>query len=325
MLIWGRPIMVDLVDVLDVLSLEAKDQMAKTLKITRPSGSDIFVACPNLDNHGGEIERTPSCSIHTGEGMVHCFGCNYSDSLPGYIAKILDLPSRVAGFRWLLKRYSTPPKTQRPSIIFNSNRASTRVFIPEELLEYYDYDHPYMFKRGLTPSVIDLFDLGFDQDLKAITIPVRDEKDRILFVKKRPIGRDKFHKYHIDEGVDKKDHLFGINIVKANIANIKRIFMVEGEFDVMSCYVNKEYSVGTQGDILQPNQIKQLIRIAKGLPLVLMFDNDKAGRACMSKSIPMLAPYFPLFIAKYPSQLYKDPNELLLANMFQKLTCIPIK
>jgi DNA primase len=336
MIIWGRVFNIELWDLLKDIKKESESKTGfDPFPIMQNSGDDIFVTCPALERHGGKQEHTPSCSIHKESGAVHCFGCDYSDSIPGTIAKILDLKGanpKVAGYRWILKKYTIPVAGKRPLMKLDTARVDKRpLFLDEGVLDLYNYDHPYMYKRGLTEDVIDWFDLGFDKETQSITIPMRDAFGHLLFIKKRPIHKSKFHKYHIDHGVDKKDLLFGLNLIRPNIHRVKRIYLSEGEFDAMSYYCVEEYAAGAQGDQLFEEQVRALVKVARGIPIVLSYDNDGAGRAATERAIPLLRPYFPLSRVIYPSGVdsegkpkYKDPNDLLRKGLLKNLPLVPI-
>jgi DNA primase len=332
--IWGRPMAVDLYDILVDIRSEAKTKLKKdTLVTLQQAGDDIFVTCPNLSGHGGELERTPSCSIHKETGKVHCFGCDYKASLPVMISQILELDSLVAGYRWLLRKYTVPIQGERPTLnLKHIPRDITKTYVDIEALEMYNYYHPYMFQRGLTEEIIDWFDIGYDKKMKAITIPMKDHKGRIVFIKKRPIGRTKFHKYHIEEGVEKKDLVFGLDLIAPRIDRVKMLYLSEGEFDAMSWYAVQKYGAGQQGDRLFEEQAKQLKRLVRGIPICLAYDNDQAGRAATERAIPILKPYFPLYQLMYPRGInsdgkpkYKDPNDLLRAGLLDSCKIVPIR
>ena len=46
------------------------------LRITRKSGSEIFVSCPF------HAEKTPSLAVNLDTGKWHCFGCGKGGGLP---------------------------------------------------------------------------------------------------------------------------------------------------------------------------------------------------------------------------------------------------
>lgn len=333
MIIWGRVFNLELWDLLKDIQREAEKLGLKDpFPSMQNSGDDIFVTCPALERHNNKQESTPSCSIHKDAGMVHCFGCGYSDSIPGMVARIFKLGTKPSGYRWILKKYTIPEAGKRPLMkLKTGDREQKKIYVPDEVLEMYAFDHPYMYKRALTEEIIDLFDLGFDKESNSVTIPMRDVTGKILFIKKRPIQKTKFHKYHIDHGVDKKDLLFGLNIIKANIGRVKMIHLSEGEFDVMSWYAIQKYGVGAQGDQLFEEQVKALVKVARGIPVSLDYDNDGAGRAARERAIPLLRPYFPLYEPIYPKALnidgkpkYKDPNDLLKAGLLEDIPLVSI-
>jgi len=326
MIIWGRQIAVDLSELLDAIRVEALIQgKGDYLKNRTNSSNDIFVTCPRYDLHGGKPERTPSCAISKDEGLVHCFGCGYADTVAGMVAHILGLENAVSGYKWILKKFSTPAAGHRKSLNIGGSRNVKKITIPESVLDLYNYDHPYMFKRGLTPEVLAWFDIGYDPETDSLTIPMRNAEGEIMFIKKRPLSHTKFAKYIIEEGADKKDLLYGLFMIKRCLPKVDMIYMSEGEMDTLSWYCIEKYGVGIQGAELFDSQLKQLLRVAKGKPICLAFDNDKAGYVCKKKAADKLRPYFPLYELVYPrDQYFKDPNSLLQAGLLDKCEIRPL-
>lgn len=324
MIIWGTPINVELHDLLQAIRVEALllgkgEYIQKTMN----TPNDIFTICPNHKAHGG-AEKTPSCSISKEEGLVHCFGCGYHTTVAGMISDILGFDTPVDGFKWIKRKFTAPVVGKRKSMLSDDvERENKKLFIPEQALLQYNIDHPYMFKRGLNPETLDWFDIGYDEERKALTIPMRDVDGNIAFIKKRPIGRSKFGKYMIEEGADKRELVFGLFMVKRCLSVVDMVYLSEGEMDVLSWYTINKFGAGLQGSILFPEQKKQLIRILRGKNLCLAFDNDKAGYKCRAQCIKELSPYFKLYEIVYPRYpYYNDPNELLKA---EKLNDIPIR
>lgn len=327
MIIWNRPFPVECNELLDDLKIEAKSKLKKDVfRIINNGGKDWFIQCPNINGHGGEIERTPSCAVQKESGVVHCFGCDYKASMPELISFILELRSPVEGYRWLLKKYTIQTNKERPKLKLETiARREDKHYLDESILDKYSFDHPYMYQRGLNDTVIDLLELGYDKEFNAITIPMRDYKDRLLFIKKRPIKKGKFRKYHIDSGMEKRDVVYGLNIIRRYIHRVPMIFLCEGEFDVASMYVAKKFGAGTQGDRLFDEQIKSLIKVAKGIPICLTPDNDKAGMEFKKKLIPELRSYFPLYEPIWPDFSAKDPNDLLKMGLLEDMKVRPIR
>lgn len=327
MIIWGRPINVELRDLLLVLKAEALVKgRGEYIQQMNDAPNDIFVTCPNYEAHGGP-ERTPSCVISKEEGLVHCFGCGYHGSIAQLVSDVLGLKSAVEGFSWIRRKFTAPIVGQRKSLLSPEiERSKSKIFIPEEALLQYNLDHPYMFKRRLSVDAIDWFNIGYDKETDSITIPMRDAEGRIVFIKKRSVKRSKFGKYIIEEGADKREIVFGLFMIKRCLPKVDMIFLSEGEMDVLSWYSIEKYGAGLQGSDLYPDQKKQLIRVARGKPLCLAFDNDKAGRKCRAQCIRELSPFFKLYEILYPmGSQYKDPNSLLQAGKLASVEIVPIR
>src|SRR5699024_12271850 len=63
-------------------------------------------------------------------------------------------------------------------------------YIDDEQLEQYRYIHPYMYSRGLTDTIINYFDIGFDKKYNALTFPVKDTEGNVCLIQRRSeIGR----------------------------------------------------------------------------------------------------------------------------------------
>lgn len=325
MIIYGRPINVEINQLLDAVAVAVKEKTGVDYFMRRdPTPNDIVVQCPRYDYHGGRAERTPSCFISREDGLVHCFGCEYKTTVVGMIKDLLELKDVVEALQWIRKRFSSPAPAQRKSLLSsNTQRDVSKCFIPEEALLQYNYDHPYMFKRKLTPEAIDWFSIGYDPERDALTIPMRDIDGNISFIKKRPL-RGGFGKYLIEEGADKREILFGMFMVKRCLSRVDKIYISEGEIDVLSWYCVEKYGVGLQGSEIFPEQVKQLIRVARGKEIVLALDNDTAGAKAKKACIEALLPYFRLSEIVYPGPNYKDPNDLLKAGLLDKVKERPV-
>jgi DNA primase len=234
---------------------------------------------------------------------------------------VLEYSDVVKGYRWLLRRYTTASIKGTRQTLKLKPFTRTTTHQPMEAVKEFDWDHPYMLKRGLDYEVIDLFGLGYDKKTNSITIPMRDIKGNILFYKKRPLGYSGM-KYNIEEGVEKRGLLFGMDIVYKHLSKVDMIYLSEGEFDVMSWYAIGRYGVGLQGSELYSEQVAQLKKFCRGKPICIATDNDKAGREGKARIVALLKDYFILYELVYPIATkedgrprYKDPNDLLLADI----------
>lgn len=81
--------------------------------------------------------------------------------------------------------------------------------------------------------------------------------------------------------------LYGLHITKDDIKKKEKAIVVEGEFDVMSCF---QYGianvVAVKGTALTENQVGLLSRFTK--KIALCFDEDSAGQDAIKRSLPII-------------------------------------
>lgn len=199
----------DLEEILDELTKELELNGINLLQKTKQSGNDIMVQCPY---HGDGQEKRPSAGIRKSDGIFHCFACGETHTLPEVISHCFgkDMFGDF-GWRWLLQNFGTVSVEERKDVRLDfdrsyiSNRIDNRNYITEEELDSYRYVHPYMYERGLTNEVIEIFDIGYDRKCNCITFPVRDVQGRCLFIARRSVSY-KFFNY--PKGVEKP--LYGL-------------------------------------------------------------------------------------------------------------------
>ena len=203
----------DLEDVLAELTRELELNGIKLLQKTKQSGEDIMVQCPY---HGDGQERRPSAGIRKSDGLFHCFACGETHTLPEVISHCFgkDMFGDF-GWRWLLQNFGTVSVGERKDVEIDCSRDNSNIrnmgsvvhekFVTEEELDSYRYIHPYMYERGLTDEVIEIFDIGYDRNTNCITFPVRDVLGRCLFVARRSVS---YKYFNYPKGVEKP--LYGL-------------------------------------------------------------------------------------------------------------------
>lgn len=193
----------------------------KLLQKMKSSGNDIMVQCPY---HGDGQERRPSAGIRKSDGLFHCFACGETHVLPEVISHCFgkDMFGDF-GWRWLLQNFGAVSVEERKDVRLDLERSQVSSwdrcsfdfkciasvdsdkYVSEEELDSYRYIHPYMYKRGLTDEVIEMFDIGYDKETQCITFPIRDIQGNVLFIAKRSV-KTKFFNY--PKGVEKP--LYGL-------------------------------------------------------------------------------------------------------------------
>lgn len=305
----------ELHDILVKLQMELHMGGSRYLAKMKIGPTHIQITCPY---HSDGMERKPSAGIRKTDGIFHCFACGEVHSLPEVISHCFEKDDGgVYGMQWLLKNFSVAAKGDnrnvrfdfsRSGIDFNSNigrdgvssvsrggRVDDRLsvlYVSEEELEKYRYVHPYMYERGLTDEVIELFDIGYDRDMQAITFPVRDVLGNCLFIARRSI-KTKFFSY--PEGVEKplyglyeiyNDSKIGTASSKTHILGYpysfpREVIVCESMLDALSFWTIDKYAVALNG-LGNELQFKQL----RGLPcrtIILATDMDERGLAARDR------------------------------------------
>lgn len=289
----------ELIDVLQELISQLRANNILLIQKYKEGPTHIQIQCPY---HANGTERKPSAGLRKEDGLFHCFACNEVHTLQEVISHCFGHTDDIVGsfgWQWLLKNFATIEVEERKDIELdfvrnNASRISNSVdkgseirgqignmdtlgnkYISEEELDKYRYIHPYMYKRGLTDEIIDLFDIGYDRNTDCITFPVRDVGGNCLFVARRSV-KTKFFNY--PEGVEKPLYgLYEINqrtvqiaktyytdidmIVRKSITYYpKQMIVCESMLDALSFWTVGKYAVALNGlgNELQFKQLREL-------------------------------------------------------------------
>lgn len=280
----------DLNDILSELISQLRANGSNLIQKYIDGPTHIQICCPY---HAGGMERRPSAGLRKSDGVFHCFACGEVHSLQEVISHCFGHDDTLGkfGWRWLLKNFATIQVEERKDVELNFNRNDYRVldnhkYVTEEELDKYRYIHPYMYKRGLTDEIIDLFDIGYDINTNCLTFPVRDIMGNCLFVARRSVTT-KFFNY--PKGVEKP--LYGLHELYMcdypdgyedydgewhEISHFpKEVIVCESMLDALSFWTVGKYAVALNGlgNELQFRQLRQLpCRV-----IILATDMDEKG------------------------------------------------
>lgn len=288
----------DLSDILQELISQLRANNIPLIQKYKEGPTHIQICCPY---HSNGMEHRPSAGIRKDDGIFHCFACGEVHSLQEVISHCFGYTDDIVGkfgWQWLLKNFATVQVEERKDVeldcsrtISNSSIDRLDNFVTEEELDKYRYIHPYMYKRGLTDEVIDLFDIGYDDTCKCITFPVRDIKGNCLFVARRSVNT-KFFNY--PEGVEKP--LYGLYEYYAMFSDSDKqyfdlwarvnpqaneMIVCESMLDALSFWTVNKYAVALNG-LGNELQFKQL----RELPcrkIILATDMDERGLAARKR------------------------------------------
>lgn len=293
----------ELEDILTELVSQLRANDIQLINKRKDGPTHIQICCPY---HSNGMERRPSAGIRKEDGIFHCFACNEVHTLPEVISHCFGHTDDVIGsfgWQWLLKNFATVQIEERKDVSLDFSRHSTNsslvisnrsssgacdrsnLFVTEQELDKYRYFHPYMYKRGLTDDIIELFDIGYDKDTECITFPVRDINGNTLFVARRSV-KSKFFNYpkHVTKPLyglyeyysmfsDGKQSRFNSWISINHDGN--EIIVCESMLDALSFWTVGKYAVALNG-VESELQVQQL----KELPcrkIILATDSDEKG------------------------------------------------
>ena len=288
---------VDLNHILIELVSQLRANNIQLIQRYKEGPTHIQICCPY---HNNGQERRPSAGIRKEDGIFHCFACDEVHSLPEVISYCFGHTDDIVGlfgWQWLLKNFATVQVEERkdvyldfrrPSNYYNDRNFRSTAYncnfdgdsiknqekvVSEEELDKYRYIHPYMYKRGLTDDIIELFDIGYDKDTDCITFPIRDIQGNCLFVARRSV-QSKFFNY--PEGVEKP--LYGLyEIMKFYNERyfISEVIVCESMLDALSFWTIGKFACALNG-LGNDLQFKQL----RELPcrkIILATDSDERG------------------------------------------------
>ena len=234
--------------------------------------NNIGITC--IKHKNGQ-ERHPSCNIYTKEddndteyGKVHCFTCGYTASFAQFVGDCFD-EDEAFGEEWLVERFGTPFDSNiryLPEIILNQRNEKN--YLNESILKQYNYYHPYLINRGISKEVIDMFQVGYDQQKQMVTFPVWDERDNLVLITARSVIDKRFN---IDK--DKEKPVYLLNHILKN--NINTVYVCESQVNALTLWSWGYPAVAmigtgskTQYNILNKCSVRNYI---------LCFDGDEAG------------------------------------------------
>lgn len=258
-------------DILTELKSQLQVNGIDLLGNMKQSGHNIQVCCPYHN------ERRPSAGIDMNTGIFHCFACQEVRSLEELIAFCFGHGDDMKfGWNWLLKNFLTISVEERKEIPIDLSRntlynvSESKEYISDEELDKYRYIHPYMYKRGLTDEVIEIFDIGYDKDTLCITFPVRDKSGGTLFIARRSVS-SKFFNYPKEA----EKPLYGLYELYQQRIFPSAIIVCESMLDALSFWTVEKCAVALNGlgNELQMKQLREL----PCRELILCTDMDEAG------------------------------------------------
>lgn len=311
MILDGVLLNAELSDILNELQRQLHMNDIPLLKKIKDVGDDFMVTCPY---HGNGQERRPSAGIRKEDGVFHCFACGETHSLQEVISYCFGNYDDILGkegWKWLLKNFAITQVEQRNDIVIDCDRKVAKIekqkrlnaFVSDDILDKYRYIHPYMYKRGLTDEIIELFDIGYDEETDCITFPIRDIQGNCLGVARRST-HGKYFNY--PNGFEKPLYgLYELMKFQYNRGGISEVIVCESMLDALSFWTVDKYAVALNG-LGSEMQFEQL----RDLPcrtIILCTDMDEAGLKAREKLKKQL--YNKIVMQYFLPEGRKDAND----------------
>jgi DNA primase len=173
-------------------------------------------------------------------------------------------------------------------------------------LDDYAEDYTYLRRRGIAKNVARMFRVKYDIGRSAIVIPWFMPDGRLGNIKYRSTRSKAF--WYAKGGRPIREMVFGLDVVYRR--NIKRAAIVEAEIDVMSLWSCGIPAIATGGAAFSAAKRDLIVR-SPIEELVIVRDNDEAGRKWQREVVQSLRPYLSLRLARMGR--YKDVNDAHIA------------
>jgi DNA primase len=266
----------------------------------RKTGENIMGTCPLEEyRHYGGRDNKPSFGIKLGyRSVFNCFGCGIS-------GKVKDLPKLLAvhngHYDIMLEQFikiNEPCLDYQPETLdidtdyINLANIIVSASIPDEV--------PTL---RLNRNDIEKWDIRYNPLENVIMFPVYDKNKKLLAIKCRTVlGKNFF--YHRGSANTKK---LGIWYGMDKVNKLRKIVLCEGERDAIFLSRYGITAWACQG-FPSDDQIKTIKKLIK--PIVLFFDNDKAGKEIKEKIIDECKLFNDIYAVTDYSDL-KDPAEIV--------------
>lgn len=339
---------------------ELERELLKKDPLFLPRAKKIGFICPNCGNGSGQDGTGIKVTDNT-KGTDHprykCFKCGINEDVIGLYMLHAGISDMRTAKLELLKNFfsfqgtennqgmnparalpvaTRPANNLTPVPAYESFNAEKKEKVKEttntgapDYSKYYAQCHAqvtstnYFLDRGLSPEIIEKFNLGYDSQRKNVIIPVTASS----YIERAtdPNAKNRYYKHGQQ----------GLYNIKALDQSLKPVFIVEGEIDCLSFLSCGAEALGL-GSTANKRKFIDLIseRVSdknRTIPAIfLALDNDKAGEEAETeleselREIQLANPMRPFFFSRlrkeFKKEIYgncKDANELLIKNPYQ--------
>lgn len=252
----------------------------------KTSGDTLMCTCPMPDHD----DTNPSFGVtidRKGHGWFNCFSCNTKGRIDSLVRILEGHWATVEMFRDILGEGSPIPDIREYERNGKNKYEEINVW-PEQILQDYNYCHPYWTSRGIQQETIQEFCLGWSPEKFSVTIPMRKLGSEELvgvcfrYVETDPnfpqdlrekLQRRLIQKYYYLPGSQPMISLFG---TKTATDRMKPIYLFEGAIDALNFHQRTgNQAVARWGSKLHELQRNFLQRFSE---VKIIADNDSKGQ-----------------------------------------------
>lgn len=268
--------------------------------------------CP-LPTHTSRKSRD-SFSVNLSRQVWSCHSASCIAARGGRLGgHVIDLVTilercglREAGLRlqdWFSVRPSHPAPTVAPAMASSSAEPNRPLGFA---LQGIDTLHPYLTKRGISPSTARWFGVGMYHGVGFLAgrcvIPIRDDKSRLVAYVGRAVNGEE-PKYRFPAGFRKSQVLF--NLHRAIETDGHNVIVVEGFFDALKVYqAGHPAVVALMGSSFSQRQSELLL--SRFASVTLMLDGDQPGRRAAEVIAKLLKPKVCVHKVELPNRVQPD-------------------
>ena len=275
------------------------------------TGSWLMGTCPLAKHtHQKGTDSKPSFGGTIGKKtFFNCFSCGFKGDLYKLILTLKNYKEPL-DYKYLVELSESEYFVDDGFSLDTFEKKIT--YYPEEMLLAFTkcYDHEYLKSRGVDFDIASKLDFRFDILASRIVVPVRDYEGNLIGIHGRSlINKERpYHRYTHKSSTNTQFWL-GEHWIDPS----QPVILVESLFDlaqVLNIYPNCMCSLtASLSDA-------SLERLSEFIEMILIFDNDKAGREAMYK-----------IKKKYPEKIIKkvflpegkDPSDCTLDYLVQKI------
>lgn len=299
-------------------------------------GTELKFSCPFPEHPNGD--RNPSSGINKKSNVYNCFSCHRKGTIVTFVAEMEGISEAVA-IRHIRENFykngdyelgsvveSLKKKLEKPSKSFSGES-----ILPESVLSNFYVDWEKVFdainnneapdqlayiirEKNFSLETLQKFQIGFDEKTNRITIPIRNTDGKLVGIKGRATLQNQTPKYKSIGDKEDSSPFYGFFTTNINnytfgldSVDTDNIILCEGEFDAISLRqkgFGGAVSIGTCS--IRDKQVRDIRKKAKSV--VILLDNDEAGRRGSEEIFSLLDRHLSAKIAECPEGL--DPAEM---------------